>query len=160
MPEAAEEIAKKLGGGLIICADEIDRLPATAGSYGLVIELSDRLHLDLPRLGSPTLSPGLYLYCGSAKGPGGLRARVGRHLRQDKTCRWHIDRVTSACAHVAAFWISSGSECQLRSHAAAVFDTNVPIEGFGSSDCKSCPAHFLMLQRQSRIVQRIVKSNV
>ena len=35
---------------------------------------------------------GTYLYVGSAKGPGGLRARIKRHLRRHgKRLFWHID---------------------------------------------------------------------
>ena len=41
------------------------------------------------------LAPGCYVYAGSARGPGGIRARVRRHLRPDKTPHWHIDQVTA-----------------------------------------------------------------
>jgi len=32
---------------------------------------------------------GWYVYVGSALGPGGLAAKVGRHLGGRKMCRWH-----------------------------------------------------------------------
>ncbi|MGE5612498.1 MAG: DUF123 domain-containing protein, partial [Bacillota bacterium] len=62
-------------------------IPATPGAYVLVIRL-DRAAAGLPA--------GRYLYCGSARGPGGLRARVGRHMRKGKVVRWHVDRLTEA----------------------------------------------------------------
>ncbi|MFL5280923.1 MAG: DUF123 domain-containing protein [Rhodopila sp.] len=31
-----------------------------------------------------SLLPGRYLYAGSARGPGGMRARLDRHLRRNK----------------------------------------------------------------------------
>ncbi len=57
------------------------------GAYLLLIDLAAPLALAIPRLGVATLAPGRYVYGGSAYGPGGLRARIGRHLRADKTPR-------------------------------------------------------------------------
>lgn len=85
-----------------------------------------------------TLSTGRYLYCGSAYGPGGLRARIARHLRPAKMIRWHIDRLTS-CGRVRGAWIfPDGDECAL---ARALAHLPAPIEGFGSSDCPHCRSH-------------------
>jgi len=57
------------------------------GAYILSIDLAVPLALDIPKFGAATLAPGRYAYCGSAYGPGGLRARIARHLRRDKSKR-------------------------------------------------------------------------
>ncbi|MDC7789088.1 GIY-YIG nuclease family protein [Rhodoplanes sp. TEM] len=85
-----------------------------------------------------TLAPGRYLYCGSARGPGGLRARIARHLRRRKTLRWHVDRLTTRGTVIAVWAVPDGDECAL---AGALAGLPVPIPGFGASDCRRCPSH-------------------
>ena len=66
-------------------------LPSLPGTYALVLSASACQKFAVGRLGTLTVEPGFYLYVGSAFGPGGLAARVGRHCRREKTCRWHVD---------------------------------------------------------------------
>lgn len=120
-------------------------LPVEPGAYLLLIELAAPLALDIPRLGAATLAPGRYAYGGSAYGPGGLRARIGRHLRRDKPPRWHVDRLTAAGRVIGVRAVPGGRECALVRDLLAVPGTSVPLPGFGSSDCRSCPAHLVML---------------
>ncbi|WP_417687192.1 GIY-YIG nuclease family protein [Roseibium sp.] len=120
------------------------------------MEVASPLALPLVRLGNPPLDPGFYLYCGSARGPGGLKARVGRHLRRNKQCRWHVDHITSQCTAIAAMLTDEFSECDLRRRVEDRLSTTMPIEGFGASDCDTCQSHLVMLQCQSRIVRRTV----
>ncbi len=90
-----------------------------------------------------TLAPGLYAYCGSAHGPGGLAARLRRHLRAGKNPHWHIDQLT-AQADIAGIAVRPGGrECDLFDLLRAMAGSSVPIPGFGSSDCRRCPAHLL-----------------
>ena len=70
--------------------------PAVSGTYVLVIDLSEPVAVSICGKPSALLAPGRYLYCGSAKGPGGLRARLARHMRHGKPIHWHIDRLTEA----------------------------------------------------------------
>jgi Uri superfamily endonuclease len=102
----------------------------------------------MPRFGSVTLTAGLYVYVGSAHGPGGLRARVGRHLREAKPRHWHIDYLTAALpvAHVVASETTASLECVWVKRLSALAGASVPIPGFGSSDCRNhCPAHLIRL---------------
>ncbi len=62
-------------------------VPSGPGAYVLIIELPAPLALDIAGLPRARLAPGRYAYCGSAYGPGGLKARIGRHLRADKALR-------------------------------------------------------------------------
>ena len=64
--------------------ESVAGLPVIPGAYGLVIRLPAEFNGRVGALGSVTLSPGTYLYLGSAYGPGGLAARLRRHLRRDK----------------------------------------------------------------------------
>ncbi len=123
-------------------AEPLSREP---GAYLLLIDLAAPLALGIPRLGAATLAPGRYAYGGSAYGPGGLRARIGRHLRAEKAQRWHIDRLTAAGQVVAIRAVPGARECALLRDLLELPGASVPIPGFGSSDCRSCPAHLVVL---------------
>ncbi len=123
-------------------AEPLSREP---GAYLLLIDLAAPLALGIPRLGAATLAPGRYAYGGSAYGPGGLRARIGRHLRADKTPHWHVDHLTAAGQVVAIRAVPGARECALLRDLLTVPGTSVPVPGFGSSDCRTCPAHLVML---------------
>lgn len=120
-------------------------LPSEPGAYLLLIELAAPLALEIPRLGAATLAPGRYAYGGSAYGPGGLRARIGRHLRSDKVPRWHVDRLTLAGRVIGVRPVPGGRECALVRDLLEMSGTSVPVPGFGSSDCRACPAHLVRL---------------
>ncbi|MBF0372321.1 MAG: GIY-YIG nuclease family protein [Alphaproteobacteria bacterium] len=127
----------------------IEDCPAAPGAYVLAIELGAPLPLALPRLTPVTLAAGRYLYCGSARGPGGLRARLARHFRPDKAIRWHVDRLTAAGVGtvLGALAYPDGDECAL---AAALADFPVPLTGFGSGDCHLCRSHLVSWPRGAR----------
>jgi Uri superfamily endonuclease len=119
-------------------------LPAVPGAYLLWLPLARPLELAAPKPGA-RLAPGVLLYLGSANGPGGLRARVARHLRADKRPRWHVDQLTAAAgASARALAWPGGSECAWRAAVQAA-GAAVPVPRFGASDCRRCPAHLLRL---------------
>lgn len=94
------------------------------------------------------MAPGRYIYAGSALGPGGLRARLRRHLKRDKPQHWHIDALTAVLPVVRVF-IAAGQarlECIWASRIAGLPGAAVPWPGFGNSDCRSgCRAHLIRL---------------
>jgi Uri superfamily endonuclease len=114
--------------------------PAVRGAYLLLVTLPRPLRVTLPRRPEATLQPGRFVYAGSARGPGGLRARLARHQRADKTLHWHIDRVTAAATVNGAWIVPGGEECAI---VAALAHLPVPLPGFGSTDCRRCPSHLL-----------------
>ncbi|MCP5367575.1 MAG: GIY-YIG nuclease family protein [Hyphomicrobiales bacterium] len=132
------------GPSRVTRVDEAADLPAAAGAYALVLELVRPLAVTLPGRPPVDLEPGWYLYAGSANGPGGIRARVGRHLRGGKTVRWHVDRLTNSAGVAAVAAFPGGSECAV---AAALRQSGAPVPapGFGSTDCRQCPSHLLSL---------------
>ncbi|MFQ6019018.1 MAG: DUF123 domain-containing protein, partial [Kiloniellaceae bacterium] len=69
-------------------------LPRAPGAYGLLLALERPCAFETRLLGPLVLAPGRYLYGGSAWGPGGIRARVARHVCDDKRLRWHVDHLT------------------------------------------------------------------
>jgi Uri superfamily endonuclease len=120
--------------------------PTAPGAYALLVALDAALLVHAGRR-SAVLERGRYLYCGSAKGPGGLRARLGRHFCRGKAQRWHIDQLTEAGRVLGAFVAPGGDECAL---VAAHAHLPVPLEGFGSSDCPRCRSHLLRWPAEAR----------
>ena len=119
------------------CAETLPREP---GPYALLIELTAPLEVSLRGRLATMLAPGTYVYCGSAYGSGGLRARVGRHMRRDRARRWHVDQITGAGEVTGIFVFPGGNECAL---VAALAEFPSPVPGFGSSDCRTCASHLL-----------------
>jgi len=111
------------------------------------------LRLEAPRtivvgaLGARTFSSGLYAYCGSAQGPGGLRTRVARHLQAAAAPHWHIDYLRAA-ARIVAVWLWPGAprthECAVAALLAQHAGARRHVRRFGSSDCR-CPGHLIAL---------------
>ena len=136
-------------GAMITDADTDITLPSDRGAYGLLIDSESAVAVRIGRRGR-VLAPGLYLYCGSANGPGGIAGRVGRHLRREKALRWHVDRLTRAGRIAAVIVAPGGDECGLFSRFSAVSGAEVPIAGFGASDCRRCPAHLVRFANSSQ----------
>lgn len=117
-------------------------LPCAPGAYILVIDLDAPLAIET-RAFSTTLAPGRYAYCGSAYGPGGIAARVARHVRAPKRLHWHVDHLTAAGRVVEVDCTPGGRECDLVDRVLALAGAYVPAPGFGSSDCRRCSAHLV-----------------
>ena len=124
-----------------------DDAPALPGAYVLIVELAESIEVTLPGKPKTTLQAGRYLYCGSAKGSGGIRARLSRHMRPDKMIHWHVDLLTDA-GRVTGAWIFPGrDECEL---VGGLIAPVCPIRGFGSTDCQKCWSHLLSWPRRAR----------
>jgi len=117
-----------------------EQAPTVPGAYVLKIGLKTAIHVILAGRSPIKLSAGRYLYCGSAYGPGGLRARLTSHWRRQKSLRWHVDQLTARGITMGAWVVPSGDECDL---VRMLSDLPTPITGFGSSDCKICRSHLL-----------------
>lgn len=135
---------------LILAAREAARAPDVPGAYALLILLRRHFTGTVGALGRVTLAPGAYLYLGSARGPGGLRARLARHARSGKRPHWHVDRLTAAGRLALMLALPGGSECALAARARALPGAAVPVAGFGSSDCRRCPAHLVAVPGDGR----------
>ncbi len=120
-----------------------ERLPPVAGSYLLWFFLARRQAIAVGRLGTLEFKRGWYGYCGSAYGPGGLKARLGHHLRDAARPHWHIDYF-KAKASLRLIWLEKNAD---REHLWSRLleqlpGFSFPCPGFGASDC-ACVSHLL-----------------
>lgn len=114
------------------------------GAYLLLLRLPTDLSITLPNRPEGRLRAGDYVYCGSARGGGGIAARLKRHFRQDKKLHWHVDRLTTRAAAMAALAVPEGDECRLATQLLQSGRFEIAMVGFGSSDCRQCKSHLLM----------------
>ena len=126
-------------GVLQFCATA-DAAPSAPGAYILQVELAENVLVTIAGRSPTELTAGRYLYCGSAKGPGGLRARLARHMRPGKSVHWHIDQLTERGCVIDSWIVPNGRECELVAMLGAL---PMPIPRFGSSDCLYCRSHLL-----------------
>ena len=119
-------------------------LPDGPGTYVLILRLPRLATIAVGRLGRFQFPPGWYAYVGSARGPGGLAARVARHLRSPKPLHWHVDYLRAA-ARPEQVWYAAGIRRRECAWAAALSDlpgASIPVPRFGASDCR-CPGHLI-----------------
>lgn len=108
------------------------------GTYALVMVLKKRIRLQIGKLGVYELSPGYYVYVGSALN--GLSGRLNHHLKPEKKFHWHIDYLLSQ-AEVIEIWYAVSTqklECKWNAILSELPEANPSIRGFGASDCHCC----------------------
>jgi Uri superfamily endonuclease len=121
------------------------RLPAAR-----TLVVRRRVRGRLGRSRTFVLPAGDYLYVGSALGPGGLAARIGRHLAREKALHWDIDFLLSGPGRPASeVWARAsarrGLECRWAAAIARAAGTapvvgrregeRRAVHGFGAGDC-------------------------
>ncbi len=116
------------------------------GTYALRFCLGQALPLRVGRLGTFVLPAADLVYVGSALGPGGVEARLARHIRRNKRPHWHIDYLTLQVPPV--LWrLEFGlerRECRWVRELLALPGAWAPVPGFGNGDCREgCPAHLI-----------------
>jgi Uri superfamily endonuclease len=120
---------------------------APTGIYILILDLPIQRSIAIGRLRTILFPPGTYLYTGSAMGPGGLNARLARHLRTEKRRHWHIDylREYAEIKEIWSYATDQRLECRWAAATLALPGARVPAPRFGASDC-DCPAHLVHLE--------------
>ena len=110
-------------------------------TYQLLIEVARPVRVSIGRLGSYAFPAGRYIYTGSARR--NFEARIARHLRREKTLRWHIDYLLAAPGvRVAGVRRYVEDECSINLATPGI----VLIDGFGASDCRAgCGSHLKYL---------------
>lgn len=118
------------------------RPPSEAGTYGLLLSLPQCRKIQIGKFGEFIFPTGHYIYLGSALGAGGLRARINRHLCQDKRAHWHIDWLMVECAVIGYWYVISKLrlECLWAKALIEIPEISIPAPGFGASDCRENPA--------------------
>ncbi len=115
-----------------------DREAKDRGGYILCGRLLKDKTLKIGSLGKINFKKGYYLYTGSAMNS--LNSRIKRHIRKDKTFRWHIDYLIPYLKDLRSVPIRSSEplECILSWELKMISDGYIP--DFGSSDCR-CQGH-------------------
>lgn len=124
-------------------------LEVDSGAYQLIMRLDSKTESKVGALGTFQFAPGIYVYSGRASAR--LRARIRRHLRTDKTFRWHVDYLLQ-WARVELIHVYPNrafDECLINRETARSCDAVFPVRGFGASGC-SCPAHLPWLGEEAR----------
>ena len=127
----------------------VSEMPAAKGTYVLAMQCCHPVELGAGSLGLVSLKRGWYLYVGSALGPGGLRARCGRHLRQDKSRRCHLDYLRNEL-YPREIWYHQGGgrlEHDWALALSALEGCAIGHARFGASDCE-CPTHLWYFGRR------------
>lgn len=132
-----------------------NEIPALPGSYALLLALDHPLSLTVGRMEAFNFPPATYVYFGSAGGPGGLKARLQRHILGSPYPHWHIDSFRSAGVLKSIYFLSTPNhsppplsrlECAWSQAAAVTQSASIPAPHFGASDCQQgCPAHLIGL---------------
>lgn len=126
--------------------------PIQRGTYALHLWLNHPKRKQVGRLGKFSFPPGDYLYIGSALGPGGLAARLSRHLRGISRLHWHIDWLRRIADVVGVYYLTSNLqyECKWSQYLLSYPRVTVPAPGFGASDCmkngRSCASHLICFE--------------
>jgi Uri superfamily endonuclease len=123
------------------------------GTYILVMHNNSReATVQVGRLSDLSLKTGWYLYVGSAFGPGGLMARIERHLRKKKRRHWHIDYLLAKISVQRVWYIVADRKLEHRWAAALLSQSGATIAmpGFGASDC-SCKSHLLYFRNHTDV---------
>ena len=117
------------------------------GTYVLVIALGSDRDIRVGALGTFHFSKGTYCYTGSAMA--GLDQRLSRHLRRNKTLKWHVDYLVKEADDVRALesYPDPVPECTL-ARMAGECGMTPSVKGFGCSDCK-CQTHLFSCDPES-----------
>ena len=140
-------------------------IPALPGSYGLILRLAQTEIIQPGRLPKTVFPAGFYVYTGVARGPGGLRARLNRHLMGTGKLHWHIDWLRARAAPYAN-WFQTGAdplECEWIQNLKRLPGVFSPSPGFGASDCHAgCRAHLLGFREipDFYIISSIIQSDI
>lgn len=122
---------------------QMNELPQAPGTYLLQFICNQPAMIEVGKAGQLQLLPGIYLYVGSAFGPGGLAARLRHHLRERPVRQhWHLDYLRPYL-QPTRLWYTLGPDCWEHDWAQAVpraRGTTVPLQGLGASDCH-CRSH-------------------
>jgi hypothetical protein len=102
-------------------------IPEQPGVYALHLKLVHTNHFRVGKLGEFIFPPGDYVYIGSAMGPGGLQARLNRHLSGDGRPHWHIDWIRAVTEVIGYCWSVAGARYwQLIQERVFLFHASVP----------------------------------
>ncbi|MBD3164209.1 DUF123 domain-containing protein [Candidatus Woesearchaeota archaeon] len=114
------------------------------GVYCLIIHVNRNIRIKVGALGKINFKKGNYCYVGSAQN--NVEKRIKRHFSDKKKIKWHIDYLLqnrNVKIHKAVYKEEGKDiECKI---ACILSQSEHPVKGFGSSDCK-CISHLFRLK--------------
>ncbi len=128
------------------------------GTYALILEVDTPFEVEVGKLGLLSGKKGYYIYCGSAFGPGGVKARTTHHTKRSQRPHWHIDYLRKV-APIIEIWYSYDPINREHDWTSVLLNSkgiSMPFIGFGSSDC-SCSSH-LLFTTQKPSFHRVVRN--
>lgn len=125
-------------------------LPATlalekrSGSYALLLHAQDAQQARIGALGDLHITPGCYLYLGSAFGAGGLAGRLAHHFKESTSPHWHIDYLRRYAQISGVWWTCDQRRREHEWANVLIADAcaTIPLPHFGASDCR-CASHLV-----------------
>jgi Uri superfamily endonuclease len=132
-----------------------ETIRAQPGTYALILFSPTKKTIEVGRLGPLPLQRGFYVYLGSARGPGGVRARLAHHQKVSRRPHWHIDYLRAA-TELRGIWCSyeqAGTEHQWAEAVKGLPGAQIPLAGFGSSDC-DCESHLYFFETRPLLPHR------
>ncbi len=107
------------------------------GTYILIMKAETTAQIVIGKLGVLNVQSGYYAYVGSAFGSGGLKARLGHHMKITSRPHWHIDYLRKELDLIKIYFDDSGERLEYRwaKSLEEMPEANIPLIGFGASDC-------------------------
>ena len=126
----------------------------SGGTYILLVELPTRTAIDVGKLGRLDFEAGFYAYVGSARGPGGLSARLGRYFAGPEHKHWHIDYLLEYAKAPGALRRVERRrlECEWARWLRA--RGHVHVSRFGTSDCR-CSSHLFFVGDAEKVEEMV-----
>ena len=126
------------------------------GTYCLIIHLKEKSNVKIGKLGFMEFDDGYYVYTGSALNS--LKARLKRHLSDEKKLFWHVDYLLANenCEiDEIVYAVDDGKwECVI---ATEISKHGNEIKNFGCSDC-GCDSHLFHFKYYTESVNACIKS--
>jgi len=135
-----------------IASAVLEGLGRGSGTYVLLLELETPCRLKVGKRGVFDFPSGWYAYTGSARGPGGLTARLRHHLSLAARPHWHMDYLRPR-GRITEIWYGrdfSYDEHRWAAVLQAMAGTPTVAAKFGSSDCR-CATHLIHFTMQPGI---------
>ncbi|MGD8560192.1 MAG: GIY-YIG nuclease family protein [Gammaproteobacteria bacterium] len=135
------------------------------GTYLLIFNAIQDFQCHVGKLGRIHGPAGFYGYVGSARGPGGVAARVNHHLKITDKPHWHLDYARPYLRPLE-LWCNYSAltlEHQWAQTLMHLSGKPLPMPGFGASDCR-CESHLVYfekvpaLNRFKKLLQRYATS--
>ena len=153
MSDSTEEVSSAggdRGSALERCSKA--RIPTAPGTYILILETLGTGFVQIGALGMLWVMPGFYAYVGSARGSGGLAARLAHHRRRSRNPYWHIDYLRHHAA-LREVWLTRDAAEREHGWAGVLGSSpgaSIPLARFGATDCR-CRSHLFHLTDTPRL---------